>query len=65
MITYSTFMVHFTHAQNRMARADVVAVRDAARARLADRWIAGRGEGALDFTDLCMRIEDAIGPRTA
>jgi len=56
------FVHHFTANRDAMPKGEAESIREAALARVRERWAAGRGDTPLLFDDLIERIERALMP---
>lgn len=62
-MTFSAFTAHFAANASRIPAAFAAEIRREAKARVMDRFAAGRADSVLDFSDLILRIETAVAPK--
>lgn len=59
-MTFSTFTAYFAANKNNVPASVAAAVRREAVARVQERMSAGRADSVLDFSDLVLRMENAV-----
>lgn len=59
-MTFSQFTAHLAANAKHIPAAIAAEVRRDAKARVTARWQAGRADSELDFSDLIIRIENAV-----